>query len=560
MTNRTRKEEVGPQVYRSRVVLKFHDSVELRYVDGVESQIQRLQIGPWDRLVGEFPGITFKRFYTALEPEEIRALVNRGTKLDPTYVAPNFFACFVVDCPPDVNPESMVQALSLWQSIETAYVERRPASLPQAINPQDDPGFKYQGYLKKAPDGIDAEYAWQFPGGGGDGVRIVDLEHGWLLNHEDLADANVTLIGGVNSTDLEFVQHGTAALGIVVAMDNTKGGIGIAPHALARVMSDHDGVTYNVANAIMMAINALNYGDVLLLELAAESSPDFQVPLEWNEIEFQAIRLGTANGIVIVEPAGNSMCDLDALPKLNRNRPEFEDSGAILVGMASSTSPHMRDATVSNFGNRVDCYAWGESIYTCSADPSGTGSAYTHTFSGTSGASAIIAGAALVVQGIAEARFGRRYGPWQLRAILSDENLGTPAALKVPAFVGGPNVGVMPDLRKIVSNMPPVALVPVDIGGFKSAVSFLFGSLSDGGYIGILPNGRIIHIPPYGPPDPLTGQISEGLSEMVRGLILRDVAMDSSDAATREALERTGVEVVKQALEIVQREIGESGS
>lgn len=43
-----------------------------------------------------------------------------------------------------------------------------------------------QGYLDAAPAGIDARYAWGFPGGDGMGANMVDMEQGWNLNHEDL--------------------------------------------------------------------------------------------------------------------------------------------------------------------------------------------------------------------------------------------------------------------------------------------------------------------------------------------------------------------------------------
>ncbi|MDX1547282.1 MAG: hypothetical protein R3247_09860, partial [Rhodothermales bacterium] len=60
-------------------------------------------------------------------------------------------------------------------------------------------------------------------------------------------------------------------------------------------------------------------------------------------------------------------------------------------------------------------------------------------------AAAIIAGAALSVQGMAEARLGRRLTPWQLRALLSDPVYGTGSAYGESID----KIGVMPDLRSI---------------------------------------------------------------------------------------------------------------
>lgn len=57
---------------------------------------------------------------------------------------------------------------------------------PPAVNAGDDPRSGNQGYLNAAPQGIDARYAWGFPGGDGEGANIIDVEQGWNFNHEDL--------------------------------------------------------------------------------------------------------------------------------------------------------------------------------------------------------------------------------------------------------------------------------------------------------------------------------------------------------------------------------------
>lgn len=441
--------------YRPRVVVKFHDYEELPYEDGIEDYIQRVQIGSWERLVEEFQGITIKRLYTALEPEKIQVLVDQATELDPSYHPPNLLTYFAIDCPPGVDPELLSKALSSWWTVQTAYVESGPAPPPQCANPTDDPRFANQGYLKKAPGGIDAKYAWNFPHGCGKGIQFVDIEYGWMLNHEDLKDAKIKLISGVNKDKFD---HGTEVLGVVVAVDNKKGGIGIAPYASARVVSIWKATNqFSTADAILSAINALKFGDVLLLELQTSTLR----PIETEWAAFDMVRLGTALGIVIVEAAGNDGLNLDFYKDsgkfvLNRTSLDFKDSGAVMVAAASSTSPHTRVST-SNFGSRVDCYAWGEDVDTCSCNSSGNKSKYTTTFAGTSSASAIIAGAALVVQGIVEATLKRRFSAWQLRAILGDENLGTPAVNPPEVMIGTPNIGVMPDLKAIIDKKLNVA-------------------------------------------------------------------------------------------------------
>jgi len=453
MEKQAAREQARPEsAYRSRVVVKFQDFVELPYEDGAEGHIQKLEIGPWDRLAAEYPGITLNRLYTTLAPAEVRALVDRAVELDRTYHAPNLLTYFVIDCPPAVDPEALAKSLSAWRTVQTAYVESGPVPPPQPINPSDDPRFPNQGYLSPAPNGIDAPYAWTFPGGGGDGIQFVDMEQGWMLNHEDLPSPSITLLSGINKTNFD---HGTAVLGVINSVDNQIGDIGIAPHSSGRVVSEFQttGGTLNRPDAIMSAIKALNFGDVLLLE-AQTAKPES--PAEVELAVFDTIRLATALGVVVVEPAGNGQLYLDsAYSVLNRTSPKFKDSGAIMVGAATSTYPHLRK-DFSNYGSRVDCYAWGENVDTCWTDSTGSNSLYTTGFLGTSSASAIVAGAAMVVQGIADAKLKRRFSAWQLRAILSDVNLGTPAE-NPPGMVGDPCIGVMPDLKAIITNKLNVA-------------------------------------------------------------------------------------------------------
>ena len=82
----------------------------------------------------------------------------------------------------------------------------------------------------------------------------------------------------------------------------------------------------------------------------------------------------------------------------------------------------------SNFGNRVNYFAWGSLVDTLTVDPA-TGipnplALFTTIFGGTSAASAIIAGAAIISQSICEqptsqSEIGHRLTPAEMRAMLS---------------------------------------------------------------------------------------------------------------------------------------------
>jgi len=383
----------------------------------------------------------------SVKADDLSDLVARARELDPEYVPEDFTAWFQVVCPEEVDPDHLAEAIRSLKDVETAYV-MRPG--PPPVNPADDPRSANQGYLDAAPNGIDALYAWGFPGGDGAGIGFVDMEQGWNLNHEDLTAAGIGLISGLS---LFFFEHGTSVLGEVLMSDNTVGGVGIAPAANGRVISQwRTSSSYNNADAILDAVANMAFGDVLLLE-AQEYDPvggAYYWPVEIVDANYEAIRLATAIGIVVIEAACNGSYALDPYVNLSgkhifdRTSGDFRDSGAIMVGAGSAAYPHT-PLWFTNHGNRVDCYGWGESIDTTTTDAAGTANnLYTSGFGGTSGASPIVAGAALIVQGLAEASLGYRFSPRELRELLKVGATESAAPLT-------DGIGVMPDLHALIT-------------------------------------------------------------------------------------------------------------
>src|SRR4051812_38089033 len=155
------------------------------------------------------PDVELKRYFSSAE--RLRAADQ-----------PPFNRYFAVQTPDRQSAAALVERLNSSPLVEIAYVEG--GSVPPPVNPTDDPRSVNQGYLGPAPVGIDAAWAWSITDGSG--VLFVDLEHGWTLDHEDLVDAGITIISGISK---DSFGHGTAVLGEVVAVDNSKGGVGIAP-------------------------------------------------------------------------------------------------------------------------------------------------------------------------------------------------------------------------------------------------------------------------------------------------------------------------------------------
>jgi serine protease len=441
-----------------RVVMKLHDHFALPYRRTAFSQIVKQNAGRAGVMQepGLFKEIALDPLFTSQKAEVIRQLETRARKMDPTYRVPSLLRYFTVTIPLGLASELMAKWLSEFDSIVTAYVEPHPCAPPTPPDPGGDVLAPSQGYLNSAPEGIDARYAWDQTGVDGTGQVLVDVEQGWGLNHLDLPHG-IEVISGQNK---KFFSHGTSVLGIIRAIDSVgpAGGgfcLGIAPQATVHVAGQWRPQGYSTTAPILdaLASNKLQFGHVLLLEAQANMWGKTMVPVEADPAVWDVIRLATALGIVVVEAAGNGGEALNYLSNpvagrvFNRQDSAFKDSGAILVGAASSTPPHQKKGS-SCHGNRVDCYAWGEKVVTLNTNWNGTDDNLVQMdFNGTSSASAIVAGAALILQGIAEKQLGQRLSPWQVRAILSNPANGTPLSSNVTNVIG-----VMPNLKAVLVN------------------------------------------------------------------------------------------------------------
>ncbi|KAI9776657.1 MAG: hypothetical protein M1839_009463 [Geoglossum umbratile] len=420
-------------------------------------------------------------------PEILDQMVARAVCLDPSYDPPDFRAWYRVqlgtagvdnqfvdrlvrqlNCPGSSDVES-------FQVLRAAPLRRAPlvptsasaaAPMPRPIDPK--------------PVGVDAVFAHGCLGGNGGGIGFADLEQSWDLNHVDLLGGTpprprVSVIpldpSGPGEIDLGVpmeTEHGTAVLGIVLRQRG-----GVAPGCKAYVVPDHQpGLGSNLPKAITTAAHSLRRGDVLLIETQGyapqgsfdapggnDISGEYYLPAEVMKENFDPIRLATALGIVVVEAAGNggdigepynldTYVDGPTGHQIFKAGPDFQDSGAVIVGAANSPkrdNPLTRSDS-SNFGSRVNAFAWGDGIYTTWSDGvSHTG--YTGDFGGTSGAAAIIAGAAILLQAIVSKKPGMppgfRFGPLGMRWLLAQ---GCTPSHSADDMIGG-----MPDLHAIIT-------------------------------------------------------------------------------------------------------------
>jgi hypothetical protein len=364
--------------------------------------------------------------------------------------------------------------------VEYAYTAAEPSD--PVVSPAGDPLFAQQGYLSAGPAGIGVQAAWN-KGADGQGKNFIDIEQGWFLAHEDLP-SGIRLLTGVNSP--KSFPHGCAVLGEIVGVDNNVGVVGAAPNATAAAVSyfkkdeafNSGRSRHRIADSVMFATTLLapgtdgsgDFGDggCLLLEVQVGGKvggSNTLVPVETDPAIFEAIRLATKVRVIVVEAAGNGGVRLDDYLDasnrrvLARGTPDFRESGAIMVGACLAALPHAHVAgagdppTRSNFGTRVDCYAWGERVVTTGnpdhpADSHAYWDGAPRFFGGTSSAAPIILGACLLLQNL-QAMLRPKSGitgalsPARMREILSKPGNGTTSP---------DQIGVMPDFAKIIAN------------------------------------------------------------------------------------------------------------
>ncbi len=424
--------------------------------DHARAAIDALPVAKW-RAVYDLPEARL---------DELRADAQRTLGRSLADMTTEFFA-FVND---NADTAAVIDALNALDIVETALPMPKPVAPP--LPPDFEPN---QGYLDNSPTGVGAMHAWTDLDTRGAGVGIADIEYIFDPAHADIPTIELV---GVTPVDPGFgPDHGTAVMGLVAAINNGWGTTGIASEARHYFSGSYDGQAWNIASALVAATNAMQPGDVILIEQQYPGPNGQFVPVEWFPPWYNAIVTAVGNGMIVVMAAGNGGQNLDD-PMFSQGNgghwpflPE-NDSGAIIVGagaassgFGNTTTPRSR-LSFSTYGSRVNLQGWGQGVWT-----TGYGSAYsaegptlhyTSSFGGTSSASPVVAGACALVQSVYKVRNpGQALTSHQMRALL----MGTGLPQQDGANPATQNIGPLPDIEAAILKIAPTSVCFGDVDG-----------------------------------------------------------------------------------------------
>ena len=463
------------------IVVKLND--KYAYFDETDI-LNAIQSSQRNRLLSLFKEMRPNRLISNISIKELRAIEQLAakSKFPPLRSLSTYW---VLNYRNTVHSLTKTMAyLNGFEEIDIAYREL----LTYDSDETTTPNYYYrQEYVKQAIKGIDAEWAWS-KGIEGQGIGLIDLEKGWDLPHQELPQLyeaqNQIPIVNDNAHDPNYRYnngypgfHGTNVVSVIVAKDDSIGIKGIAPKTEYVKLASHYSTARQqvglVSEAIIAIIKKLIDGtlknrDVLLIEfqkLYEINDEIIKLPAETELAIFDAIRLASALGFTVIEAGGNGGKNLDRYTHPDISMPIDEDSGAIMVGAGAMQENGMYSRILlSNFGSRIDCFA---PVYTSSGDDTfivaggignnpgdtndidGSYNNYSDDFGNTSLASAIIAGAAILLKSAC-----LNLSPSQVRYLLSNPNTGVKDANN--------EIGVMPNLKAIIEdsgclhNMPDV--------------------------------------------------------------------------------------------------------
>ena len=312
--------------------------------------------------------------------------------------------------------DEMIKVLQQHPDIE--YVQTIPI---QPIEPPNiTPDFtQYQQYLNMPEktininkiNGLGISEAWKQEAYG-QGIQVADIEWDFNLSHHDLSTDNITPLLPFNEKTSQ-ADHGTAVAGLIMGKKDGKGITGLA-YKLDMFYAISE-LTCGRIDAIIASKRILHAGDIVLYEMQTICEHQAYVPADYEMHIWEATRALTDAGIIVIMAAGNGGVDLPAYESYRQRH----DNNSIRVGAGSPYT--LNRLPFSTHGSPIHVQAWGEDVATAGYGDlfrSDDNHTYTANFSGTSSASALVAGAAAVIQSWYKDHTNSVLTPIQMRDLL----------------------------------------------------------------------------------------------------------------------------------------------
>jgi hypothetical protein len=195
----------------------------------------------------------------------------------------------------------------------------------------------------------------------GKGVKIGIIDTGIDLDHPDLRVAGgVSLLPGVTSFDDDSIEgHGTAIAGIIAALDNEFGTVGVAPDAEIYAIKTLDSAGAGNITDVVAGINwaIANNMDIINLSLTS--------PVSKSILE-TAIQTAYNKGVLIVAASGNILKPQEYISDVlyPARYPQVIAVGSVgKVDSAGRVTDLLTRSQFSYFGSNLDFVAPGAEIW-----------------------------------------------------------------------------------------------------------------------------------------------------------------------------------------------------
>lgn len=210
----------------------------------------------------------------------------------------------------------------------------------------------------------------------GEGIKIGIIDSGIDYTHGDL-----NVVNGINFVEdsMDYSDdfgHGTAVAGIIGALENSEGIIGVAPqselYAIKVLDSIGNGFISDVVSGIEWAIR--NELDIVNLSLSTNSD---------SKTLSKAVKTADKNGILLVSSAGNEGYH-------SKGNITYPGAYKSVIAVGAIDNNNLR-TSFSSVGKELEIMAPGASIYSTSIN------GQYNTYNGTSFAAPYIVGAAALI-------------------------------------------------------------------------------------------------------------------------------------------------------------------